>query len=189
MGGPLLSATKALEAARAAGVMVGIEGNDLILRAPTRPVPAVLHALSRYKAEIVALMQQESQWWSAEDWLAFFDERAGIAEFDGGMPRIQADAHAFACCVVEWLNRNPVRSSSGRCHACGDRDHAHDPLLPYGVESTGHAWLHGRCWPAWYAGRKVEAVAELAAMGIATLVDCDNGHRLQSGRPMQRRWR
>ena len=25
--------------------------------------------------------------WSGEDWRAFFDERAGIAEFDGGLPR------------------------------------------------------------------------------------------------------
>jgi len=25
--------------------------------------------------------------WSAEDWQAFFDERAGVAEYDGGLPR------------------------------------------------------------------------------------------------------
>ena len=42
---------------------------------------------------------------------------------------------------------------------------------PYGMESTGHAWLHSRCWPARYAGRKAEAVAALAAMGIAASVD------------------
>ena len=33
--------------------------------------------------------------WSGEDWRAFFDERAGIAEFDGGLPRDQAEARAF----------------------------------------------------------------------------------------------
>ena len=48
--------------------------------------------------------------WSAEDWQVFFDERAGIAEFDGGLPRPEAEVQAFACCVSEWLNRNPVRS-------------------------------------------------------------------------------
>ena len=32
-------------------------------------------------------------------------ERAGIAEFDGGLPRPEAEALAFECCVVEWLNR------------------------------------------------------------------------------------
>jgi hypothetical protein len=39
--------------------------------------------------------------------------------------------------------------------------------LPLGIESTGHAWLHSRCWTIWHAGRKAEAIAALAAMGIA----------------------
>jgi hypothetical protein len=97
----------------------------------------------------------------AEDWQVFFDERAAIAEFDGGLPRAQAEARAFAICVAEWLNRNPVRSPPGCCFGCGGRDHAHDPLL-----NTEHTWLHSRCWPAWYEGRKAEAVAALARIGI-----------------------
>jgi hypothetical protein len=40
-------------------------------------------------------------------------------------------------------------------------------LLPHGVEPTGRAWLHSRCWPAWHAARKAEAVATLKAKGIA----------------------
>jgi hypothetical protein len=90
-----------------------------------------------------------------------------IAEFDGGLPRARAEARAFACCMAEWLNRNFVRSPPGRCLACDGGDHGHDPLLPSGIESTGHAWLHSRCWPTWHAGRKAEAIAALAAMGIA----------------------
>jgi hypothetical protein len=35
------------------------------------------------------------------------------------------------------------------------------------IESTGHAWLHSRCWPIWHAGRKAEAIAALAALWIA----------------------
>ena len=31
-------------------------------------------------------------------------------------------------------------------------DQRHDPLLPHGIEATGHAWLHSRCWSAWHAG-------------------------------------
>jgi hypothetical protein len=59
--------------------------------------------------------------------------------------------------------------------SCGGGDHGHDPLLPFGIEPTGHAWLHSRCWPAArYAGRKAEAVAALAAMGIATPADFPN---------------
>lgn len=30
-----------------------------------------------------------------EDWQAYFDERAGIREFDGGLPRSQAELRAF----------------------------------------------------------------------------------------------
>jgi hypothetical protein len=43
------------------------------------------------------------------DWQVYFDERAGIAEFDGKLPRLDAEARAFACCVAEWLTRDPAR--------------------------------------------------------------------------------
>ena len=162
-----MSAAEALKAARAAGVELRLDGDDLVLEASAPPPAAVLDLLSRHKPGIVALLRPGRDGWSAEDWQVFFDERAGIAEFDGGLPRPEAEARAFACCVVEWLNRNPVRSPPGRCLACGGGDHAHDPLLPFGVEPTGHAWLHSRCWPAWRAAGKAEAVAALAAMGIA----------------------
>jgi hypothetical protein len=38
--------------------------------------------------------------------------------------------------------------------------------LPFGTADSGHAWLHSRCWPAWYAGRKAAAMAALARLGI-----------------------
>jgi hypothetical protein len=56
-----------------------------------------------------------------------------------------------------------VRSPPGRCLGCGDPE---NPLLPFGITTTGHAWLHHRRWSAWYAGSKEQAVAALAAMGI-----------------------
>jgi hypothetical protein len=126
----------------------------------------VLDALSRHKTEIVPLLRPGRDGWCAMDWQAFFEERAGIAEFDGGLRRDKAEIQAFGCCVVEWLNRNPVRSSYGRCIGCGNRAHAYDPLLPFGTETIGHAWLHSRCWPAWHGARKAEAVTALAGFGI-----------------------
>ena len=162
-----MSAAEALKAARAAGIKLAINGNDLLLEAASEPPAVVLDELSRHKAEIVAVLRPGRDGWSAEDWQVFFDERAGIAEFDGGLPRARAEARALACRVVEWLNRNFVRSPPGRCLACDGGNHRHDPLLPFGIESTGHAWLHSRCWPTWHAGRKAEAIAALAAMGIA----------------------
>ena len=161
-----MNAAQALQAARAAGIQVKIDGVDLLLSASAPPSAAVLEGLSRHKVHVLALLRLEKVEWTPDDWRAFFDERAGILEFDGGLPRAEAEDQAFACCVVEWLNRNPARSAPGRCLACGDREYGYDPLLPYGVEPTGHAWLHSRCWEAWHAARKGEAVAALKAMGI-----------------------
>jgi hypothetical protein len=64
--------------------------------------------VSRHKAEIVVLLRPAEDGWSAEDWQVFFDERAGIVEFDGGRPRPEAEAQALAFCVVEWLNHKPL---------------------------------------------------------------------------------
>ncbi|SRR6266566_4538334 len=162
-----MNAVGTLKAARTAGVHLGIDGDDLVLEAASAPPTAVLDALSRHKAEIMALLRPAEDGWSGEDWQAYFDERAGIVEFDGRSPCAQAEAQAFACCVVEWLNRNPAHSPAGRCLGCGDREHTHDPLLSYGAEPTGHAWLHSRCWPAWYDAWKAKAVSALAVMGIS----------------------
>ena len=161
-----MSAVQALKAARDAGIDLTVDGDALVLAAAKVPPPAVLDLLACHKAGIVALLRPTNDGWSGEDWLAFFDERAGIAEFDGGLPRASAEARAFDCCVTEWLNRNPVRASAGYCHGCGGSEHAHDKLLPFGTEQTGHAWLHSRCWSAWHASRKAEAVAALSTFGI-----------------------
>jgi hypothetical protein len=162
-----VNAAKAVTEARAAGILLSIDGDDLVLAAATPPPPALLELLSQHKPAIVLWLRPGADGWSAEDWQVFFDERAGIAEFDGGLPREQAEARAFSCCVPEWLNRNPVRSPPGRCLACNTVEHSHDPLLPFGDESAGHAWLHSRCWRGWSKGRKAESISALAAIGIA----------------------
>ncbi|MDP8994922.1 MAG: hypothetical protein M3N07_08095, partial [Pseudomonadota bacterium] len=136
-----MSAAEALRAAWTAGVTVGVEGDDLVLQAAAPPPPAVLDALSRHKPAILALLRPANDGWSSEDWQALFDERVGIAELDGGLPRARAEARAFACCVAEWLNRNPARSAPGRCLGCGNGDRPGDPLLPFGTATSGHAWL------------------------------------------------
>jgi hypothetical protein len=53
----------------------------------------------RHKAGVVALLRPGEDGWSAE-WQAFYDEGAAIAQFDGGLPRAQAETHAFACWVA-----------------------------------------------------------------------------------------
>lgn len=162
-----MSAVQALKAARDAGVRIGIDGDALTLDAEAAPPPAVLDLLARHKAQVIALLRPGGDGWSGEDWRAFFDERAGIAEFDGGLPRDQAEVRAFACCVAEWLNRNPMCSPPGRCLGCGGSEHAHDALVPFDTEPTGHAWLHSRCSDAWHASGKSAAVAALLTFEIS----------------------
>jgi hypothetical protein len=176
-----MSAADALKAARVARIELVLDGDDLVLEASTAPPAAVFDALARHKAEIVALLRPGEDGWTVEDWRVFFEERAGIVKFDCGLRRGEAEAQAFACCVVEWLNHNPARSPSGSCLACGNRQLHHQPLLPYGCEPTGHGSLHSLCWSAWFEARQAKAVAALTAMGIPTPVDQSMEQKQQSG--------
>jgi hypothetical protein len=161
-----MSAIQALKAAHDAGVRMGIDGEALTLDADGAPSAYLLNLLAHHKAGVIALLRPGNDGWSAFDWLAYFDERAGIAEHNGGLSREQAETRAFTCCVVEWRNRNPVRSPPGRCVGCGQGERDFDSLLPFGTEAAGIAWLHPRCRQAWQTGRTAEAVASLTKLGI-----------------------
>lgn len=89
-----MSAVHALKLAWAAGVRIGIDGDALMLDADAAPPVVVLELMTRHKAKVIALLRSGGDGWSGEDWLAPFEERAGIAEFDGGLPRDQAEAVA-----------------------------------------------------------------------------------------------
>src|SRR6516164_599160 len=106
-----MSAAEAVKAARAAGLKVSLDGDDLLLEAAAPPPSEIIDLLSYHKAAIVKLLRPTLSGWSTADWQAHFDERAGIIEFDGDLPRPEAEARAFEYCVVEWLNRNLVRSA------------------------------------------------------------------------------
>ncbi|PWJ13801.1 hypothetical protein [Jannaschia seohaensis] len=161
-----MSAAEALEVARSARLELRVDGQGLVLKASVPHSPTVLDLLVRNKAGVVAILRTEVEDWPADEWRVLFDERAAIAEFDGGLSRQAAEALARACCVAEWLNRHSVRASPEKCLLCGQADYYHEPLLPCGTEAEGHAWLHHRCWEDWHARRKTEATDALATMGI-----------------------
>jgi hypothetical protein len=71
-----VSAAEALRSARAAGVSVGINGDHLVLRTPSPPATAVLDALSRHKAIILAMLRPAADGQAAHDWQMFFNEGA-----------------------------------------------------------------------------------------------------------------
>ncbi len=80
---------------RAAGGRVMIIEDRLKVRAPL-PLPDKLVAeLRLHMAEVMAFLQDRKAAWTPEDWRAFFDERAGIAEHDGGLLRADAERQAF----------------------------------------------------------------------------------------------
>jgi hypothetical protein len=76
-----MSAAKALKAARAVGIELVLDGDNLVLEAASEPSAVILGALSRHKAEIIAMLRPGRDGWSADDWQLFFEERAAVAEF------------------------------------------------------------------------------------------------------------
>ncbi len=114
-----MKAAEALRTARATGVEISLDGNDPVLEAASPPPERVLDALSRNKAEIVALLRPDVDGWSADDWQVYFDERAGIAEFDGGLPRPEAGAQAFAWAMPITLPLPPIKSPSSSAIVIG----------------------------------------------------------------------
>ena len=162
-----MSAAEVLKQARKAGIRIGIDGNDLVLYGSGERPIQVLDLLRQHKAEILMLLRRGRDGWSGEDWREFFEERAGIAEFDGGLARDEAEARAFSCCVGEWLHRNPTRSASGRCIHCGVSGGMLVPYLTdYSMNDPGHTWLHPDCSRTWHQSRRSKAVSALELLGI-----------------------
>lgn len=167
-----MTALHALGSARAIGIHVSIDSEDLVLEAPKRPSQAFLDLLFRHKAQILKALTPAADGWSPEDWQVFFEARAAVAEMDGALPRPEAEMQAFACCLAEWLNRNPAVSGVCRCAACGVGDQRCDLLVPFGAEARERTWLHRACWPAWCGAREAEAIAALSLMGIRRRENC-----------------
>lgn len=70
-----MSAAEALNAARAAGVLIFVEGNDLVLQASVPPPAAVLDTLCRHKMDIVTLLLSEKDE-RTEEYIPWADWRA-----------------------------------------------------------------------------------------------------------------
>lgn len=62
---------------------------------PTLPLPSV------------ALGQPALVPWTVRDWLAFYDERAAISHFEGGLSLQDASRLAWLTCIQRWLERHP----------------------------------------------------------------------------------
>ena len=109
-----------------------------------------------------------SDYWNADDWRVFFDERAAIAEHEGELPRLEAEAQAFECCVVEWMRRNPVAANEpDRCILCSEGMEESEAIA-FLNGAGGHVLIHRDCYPGWMKRRRGEAIGALTAMGVGT---------------------
>jgi hypothetical protein len=158
-----MNAILALNRARAAGVQVKADGNSLLLEAPIEPASELVQALATYKAEILALLKANGSEWDRHDWLAYFDERAAIAEYDGGFGRLDAELNALEDCVDHWLVKHPPAiPETFLCLEC---------LLPVlrnqtPIEVAGAfgrcGLLHPQCAAGWKVTRRIEARRQLS---------------------------
>ena len=123
-----MSALATLAALRRRGVELRLDGDDLIVTGADVLSDAEIARLRSMKAELIAALREPDAR-DAEDWRAYFEERAGIAEFDGGFSRAEVEQVAFECCIVRWLGEHPDQSPSDRCAHCGGLDRRDDGLL------------------------------------------------------------
>src|SRR5215207_7385803 len=107
--------------------------------------------------------------WSPADWRAYFEERAAIREYEGGLARDQAERFAFEDTVSHWLSAHPAPATPpDQCVHCRHTQRTNDVLLPM-LADGGHTWIHKGCWSEWYSARRREAVASLRAAGVRRL--------------------
>ena len=106
--------------------------------------------------------------WLVADWQAYFDERAGIAEFDGGLERSEAERQAYQGCLVHWQWLHPPATDKDHCVHCGRGigNSGSDAVLLL-VGPARHVWIHHRCSDQWRDRRRAEAATALATFGVA----------------------
>lgn len=163
-----MSALERLKAATRAGVEVTLDGDDLAVNASVQPPDAVLSGLASFKAEIVDLLRPDSHGWTADDWMAFYDERAGVVQRDGSEDQRTAEANALACCVAEWVNRNPLkpRRLTYDCLRCNTHVTC-DTGFPLSTpELVAGAWVHNNCIEGFHAYRRAEALDAFSRCGV-----------------------
>jgi hypothetical protein len=153
----MIAARQLLNELRRREITIVIQGEKLGLTASKAPPERLVQALKEQRDELAFLLTPDRSGWTPEDWRAYFEERAGVRQFEGGAERAEAEHLAFQDCVTEWLTRNPEGNKPTTCAACGLDDKANEPLVPFGGYPFGHSWLHHACWQPWYEERKQKA--------------------------------
>lgn len=166
-----MSATEAIKLAQNHGVNIAVKGGNLLLDADKPPPPTVVEALRENKTEILDFLIGPTVHWDKAEWVAFYDERAAIAEHDGGLGKAQA----YEACIIQWLTLNPVPATSPDvCAQCLSPETEGMALIPVLNGAGGHIWLHSQCHPRWMANRRNQARRALKRISLPASgsVDC-----------------
>ena len=108
-----MSAAAALRQARAAGVDIVPEGENLVLTAPAPPPASVVTALARHKADVLALLRPGTCGWSAEDWHACSRSGRWKPGCRGKKPRLAPSPAALPNgSTGSWCNRRQAGASA-----------------------------------------------------------------------------
>jgi hypothetical protein len=132
------------------GATVRPAGEQLILRAGPRAIPAALvHRIMEAKADLLELLAAKS-------------DATGATPVEQELLGRAANA-THGNRIVRWLDQHPSPSQAGLCAHCGQSGCIGAVVVPFGVTSGTHAWLHAECWPAWHQARRAEALCALQA--------------------------
>jgi hypothetical protein len=149
-----------LRAAKDAGITIGIDGDDLVLKASAEPPREMLDLFASHKPGIMRWLRPGSDGWSIDEWQELFQKRASIAD-NMGFGRLDAETNAFHDCVDHWLTINPpLANQHGECLRCGN---AVSPKqgVTVACSSGTKGWLHPECAPDWRNLRRWQARTDL----------------------------
>ena len=118
-----MTAADVLDAARAAGLSLVVDGADLALKSLGPPAPDDLDLLRVHKAEIIAALTAASPAKQEPDdagidWRGWYEERAAIRQFDGGHTREEAERLAWGEVEDRWHRAHGERVPRDVCAGC-----------------------------------------------------------------------
>jgi hypothetical protein len=118
-----MNAAEILDAARAAGLYLAVDGTDLVLESSSPPPPDLIDLFRNHKAEIIAAIPaaghagQETED-TVVDWCGWYEERAAIRQFDGGYTREEAARLAWGEAQDRWHRAHGERTPRDLCAGC-----------------------------------------------------------------------
>jgi hypothetical protein len=166
-----------LAEAREAGISFSVGDGKLKMQAKREPPADLVARIKAAKPALLAVLgthnpsahrspapSSASDAWTPEDWRTYYLERAAIREYDGLLPRAEADRRAWRETANRWWHTNGSRSAPGICCGCGKPVRLADAIpLPHEqrvcdadcMAAFGRKWLR-------------EAAEALAKFGIPT---------------------